>query len=106
MKWIFKSRDKQIENLRKEIIILQKEIEDKEYFYEIGRRAAQFCLNGYVMIDKSYLPKGKNCPLFMGHGVQLAADKLGVHDKKYARAFKHEGRIFMNKLRWEYRKDQ
>lgn len=90
-----------VDALYKEISILECEIEDKEYFCNMGKKAAQAHVNGYAMVDKSFLPKQKNCYLFMGHGSQLAADKLKMSNKKYGRAFIHENRVYMNELRWK-----
>lgn len=36
---------------------------------------------------------------------EISINKLKLHDKKYGRAYIHENRIFMNKLRWELKND-
>lgn len=66
------------------------EMEDRKYFCDLGRKAAQRELNG--------ITNG----LLIGHGKQYAADKLGIFSKKWDRAFMAETKKWLNSMREEH----
>lgn len=94
-----KKHNKIVSEILANVMSLSDDTDERNYFYEKGVQAAKNCLNGYVMVDASLLPNGKNCALFIGHGVQKAADMLKISNKKWGRLYSDEQRKLISKLR-------
>ena len=92
-RWLFSEEIKELEKTLKR---LERQITANEFLIDQGRRSCQYQINNYRHTNKMPFT-------LMGHGLQTAANSLGVTDQQWRRDHVDETKKVIDKIMNKYR---